>query len=1410
MPGPTNQFYRLRIKAADGTTDAITITSVRAGTNPYLLGPPHGDGATYNPLTGESMLGSYTIQVADWPIGGSPVQRVVTSQLEDAKSKQQLAYRRCVLDMGTDGVSFPTVLIVGVLSLIRLVDAMTYEVSIQDPMRAMDQCTMFAPASTMPLATWFSQWPNRGCLAGGPIITPAGSNGLGPLGISDLGGWLMRVEGLQTSGPSSYYILRPRVVYGPPKWIGNTKTKLDDFAEQINNAAAALQTTTFDQTNSAWTTIADAMTHGYCWNGITWLIDAGAGFVAWKPYPFDQYAIVFQDPFEIQYQQSLVSNFSGNWGIAAMPASGQSLTPGAFVRVRAVTVLPTEECPVYLSGHPCDLLKKLWDSVPLAYDQASLDAIKSSGVLGADALITFRITSAIKLSDLVSQIVRPLGIGIRSDTQGRFQLFDGRLGTLNTLPSVTIGAADVIDGTTSLPFELDPSRAVKQITFTQTRFTDQRAAQFNHDDSIVDGVVVGTDELTLINGDDTALPYGTLDWRTDGMLSSKGARAFNWQKYTYGQAQRIFDRFGRGGIAFETTLLRGAAGEGLNLGDEALINLPQIPNHNYRLGDNPAIAARLMQMTRRTVLPEGYAVRFEDSGPALQPLAIVPVLSIAVAADAPRTVAVVTITNASAINSAGYGARLQWAVTTGAAPTSEWIDATAWGPGGVPPDFRFPPVTAGLTVWARARTELAPALPSNYGTPVSVVLSTINPPSGLTVTPVGTDGSLAKLTWTPGSGTANDLTDVWLRASGLPFGQATRLQVLNPGSVQYLIEGLTPGQAYIASVQHRDPRTGDVSAIVDAAFTAAATTRQLAAPVNPYPFAGTVDPRTGVPNRDGTYGIAVLAAEIPGFLEVQIAVETAVGSNAYGAFTTQAVAPAIPSVQGNWTKATFVAPNDGLRRKLQARHVLDGCTPSTYCTPVTVMPWTVLALPPLAANLVIVEMTALAPSPPSDAGVYFRFQVNGIDAGGQTTTVAVTAVSGTSIVSGAAVGVFVPNGSIWKVTLPAPGTGPGSVTVQTMTADGRKASTSFVVPEQGGGLMIPPGIQESTSETPPGSNPMLGTLTITVTDPELRVTQIRFRTQVGNGGWSGYTSFPTTPASISVSLVEEHISKIEYEVWADMNGPSPVLYFRSIVPFSSGSIPMAPSIEASFDGIGNLTVAVIGDSDTQSTRVGVSVFNASTALSNAGAATPVNGRIFVYNNLLLGVGSGVRVYIAAYAYPQTGGGGIASVPTQTAKDREGAGDQTPSGVVTKRQRVSGVMFTPTVETLRYNKAASGVLVGNFNSSGATARFVTAIQLPSGITITAVRANVYLQNASDQMFIYFYQNISGGSATFIAQLTGTGGAGWQTLSGALSVPHTNDDQYTVVAEMTAPVGTAGTTMVAWAEFEYTMPSYDKTI
>ena len=44
--------YQLIIRNAADSADALEVTSVRGGTNPYISSPPTGDGASFDPNTG--------------------------------------------------------------------------------------------------------------------------------------------------------------------------------------------------------------------------------------------------------------------------------------------------------------------------------------------------------------------------------------------------------------------------------------------------------------------------------------------------------------------------------------------------------------------------------------------------------------------------------------------------------------------------------------------------------------------------------------------------------------------------------------------------------------------------------------------------------------------------------------------------------------------------------------------------------------------------------------------------------------------------------------------------------------------------------------------------------------------------------------------------------------------------------------------------------------------------------------------------------------------------------------------------------------------------------------------------------------------------------------------------------------
>ncbi len=1025
------------ISAGDSSTSTgrlLVFTSTRTGTNPYITGAPRGDDTSINPLTGESLIGAYQIEIADWPLGS--MQRALTQYLNAANSGQpQMSYLPAVIDYQIDGGGYTgNVLKSGVIALLKLVDAMRWNITVKDPMAIPAISNIATQGSLMNMIDFLKAWPIRGCILGGPVTPDASqldSQGhvvqpLQNLGVTDYGGWKMRV----TAQSGNQYKLTPVIVYGPTAWplspsSVSTATHLDAIAPIINKALGPFQIAPNDGAADSWTTIQDCTVNGWQWTGITILISSTGGpdWSNWTPWKPLNAAFIINGGNDTGATPSdapwIVSGAGGAQGIQVISDGTRTLTDGAIVYVRALTILPSEISPLYSDGHPIDPLLKVWNVLGLASNVSACNAMKA--LIGTDAQVTLRITDARAMSDIIKSICIPWGIGIRANGSGQMEPFDARLGRSNwtgvgsilitngsnvvtgtgtfftttftvgreiqingethavigiaadnslttdavhpwgqtfsgsyVVVPVTIGANDVVQGSTKLTYELNPAQAINTITIGQKQYNVPYA-----DDTTppVDQIVEQDISEVFYNTDPTAVQWGTLDLTSDAMVQYSRAQGSTLALAGTILAQRIFNRWGHGAIAMETTFIRGGAGgtgsdDGPQLGDVVLIALPQIPNMNYRLGDNPSIAARAFQIVRRTILVTGYACRLVDAGPGLQPLATVPTLSIAASTDLPRTVAVVTVTDASTLNGLGYGLELQMALTLSGLPAaSQFTDVLIFSPGQIPTGpIRLNAVLAGSSVFVQARsTQPASNLPSNFGTVESVTLSDVNDPSSLTAAPSGTDASLCVVGWTPGSGlVANDYTDIFLRASGQPFSAATKVATLANGSVQYVIQGLTASTAYIATVQHRNATSQDVSDPIDISFTSGSTVRTLASPNSPYGFAGSLDPVTGQPIQDGTYGIAALAAEYPGYFEVAAATETAQGSGSYGSFVT--VATLIPDVQNDWTKATFVAPQDGLRRQLKARHVgLGSVNPSAYTAIVTVLPWTPLALPPSGA-----------------------------------------------------------------------------------------------------------------------------------------------------------------------------------------------------------------------------------------------------------------------------------------------------------------------------------------------------------------------------------------------------------------------------------------------------------------------------
>lgn len=1044
---------------------ALEVTSVRGGTNPYLAEePPTGEGSEVDPLTGRVSVGAFSGEIIDELTGGT--SRLFTSLLEDAGARDQLGDRWAAWDLRTDGGAW-TNLITGYLTQYRVVDDIAWQVTVSDPFRVATEYTAFAPQPGDTIAAYLARWPKRGCIIGGPVIG-------GFLGAKDLGGidvvaWEAYTDGDCTIGPigsGAMTHLAFRSGYVPPKFKRTTKAA--DVGAIANPAADPFSV----QTSSPQPYFATVLGRTF-WPGLVHqLTDPATGTVTYHSVDNGwMYRPIFYpggrtDLGIVVDKRSIAGLFVAG----AVPIDRNKI-----LKLRTFTIAPTEQSPIYDTLHPVDWIARLWTEAGITYDAASVEAAREQ--LGSDLRVSLRITEPTKLqSFLEATFYGPFGIGARNGSSGRMQLVCTRIFG-SVAPALQITAADTADGESD-PFELRSNTAINKVIiecqrmvrwaseeseplyygrggYFETRAWMNRyaaAGKFQkRPDPPPDGFAAQDIRFERTNADPGATGRGELTYRIPGIVHLRDAVGDALPDWVDARAREIFDRWGRGIREAETFLLADGAGAGAQLGDELLFGVPELPNHNKRLGDDPTVAARAVQITRLTRHPEGLAVKLLDSGAGAQPLGTVPVLTIAASTADPKRVAQVTVTNAATLNTAGYGARIRMATTAaGAAVATAFTDVLAYAPGEIPTDpIRLPAVTAGMRVHAEARSELAGFRPSNWSAPVSLTLTAIAAPSAMTATPDGTDGSQCLVAWTAGD--ASLITDVYLRHTAEPAAADVRVRQLEPGSTRILLEELTPGANYTVGVEHRDANSGDVSARVSLSFVAGSAITALSVPAFERAFAGSWD-QNGIWQRDGVYGMVVVATVRPGYLAVEEAVETGVGTGVYGAF---ADVGRVPCVQGAWTRWSGTAPNDGKRRKLRGRHTRDGgAAASAYTDELVVTPWTPLPLPGYPTN-VSLRVRVLDPLDSTEAATLVRVQVDYIDPAGTAGTVQLTRLSAnSSVLAGPTVlAAPVASGQAWKLARPTRGAGVGQADFAGFGQTG-DVETRLELPEQGTGPSV--------------------------------------------------------------------------------------------------------------------------------------------------------------------------------------------------------------------------------------------------------------------------------------------------------------------------------------------------------------------
>lgn len=904
-------YYQLRVRNADDSGNALTVTSVPGGTNPLISEPPTGDGQGTDPRTGATEIGAYTIRIAD---NGSSAA-AVTGFLADASGRYDKLGRKAYLEYGTDGTTFPTQLVAGYVTAISYPSAAEAQITIGEAQRSEERKKAFEAANTT--------FPATTMLAGGPIRT---SNPWVANDMPDLGGWRMKVN----ATPSS-------AAFVPLQFVSGSMFISDDATAATFIGDGHLPSYTWQRINSLLSTEAvkfppqlDGATLRYPLRNVyvdVYSSGSGARSLVGTFPVYRQPAIIPATYFDIAPPDDLrvLDTTNTLWadftGVAA-PSSG------TLYDVYLYTRTISEANPLHVFAHPMDVITGLITDAGDSYDSTSAAALEAE--IGADVRVFLRITESYPVSDIITRLLGVFGVGRRVNSSNAWEFFSQR--AKGAAPATTLTLADLREIPTDV-WTLEESSIVNTVTVTQQLFALWADGNGTRPaDNLIASEQTRSADYLKSDGTLAATSQGTreITYSIPGTIASVTSRALDLQQFTAAMASPIFDRWGHG--APRTTLVCRDSVTA-QVGDEVILNMAFLPNGNVRSG------ARIVQIVQRTNEPGGPVIVVEDAGLSSQP-STSPTFTITANAAAPRSVADVALTNAAALTSAGVASVLFEWIVSASSPAIAGQDLGSITPVSAT-TLSTPPVAAGSKVWARGKSVQPGRRPSAWTAWADVTLSAVGAPGSLTATPSGTDGSLCPLTWTAGSSSGTYQVEVCIRQSSSTAADR-RVALLMPGSLRYTIEGLTPSTAYVATVRYVDS-DHIVVASATVSFTAGATTYALSAPIYPAGFAGSRDRITGALVRDGLYGIGVVPSSFPGAIEVQVATETSVGSGSYGAFAT--VGQAIPAILGDWTLWVNTAPNDGLRRQLKARHVRAGATSSAYTATVTVTPWVPVALP---------------------------------------------------------------------------------------------------------------------------------------------------------------------------------------------------------------------------------------------------------------------------------------------------------------------------------------------------------------------------------------------------------------------------------------------------------------------------------
>lgn len=576
--------YRLRVRNATNSADAITVTS--AGANAYITQAPQIDGSTFDPLTGEAKVGQATIHVADPELSAGV--RFFTQHLGDSNGEPQLISRVAIIEISRASTPTFTPYFTGYITAIRLVDGITYEVTITHTTRDEETTKVWGTID-------YPYFAATSRLLGGPVSNYVPSSHVNARVQEPQGQWNATVIAVHSTyvhfdiSEDTSSAFPPRDLLRALRDKGGIRLSNNDFQRNVFAWASANAAKFFQRgfptpaAQTEWSAISPRSgtsgVTGYMPRlRVQFLAKNGAAINHRAPMMASysttrMVAGVSLGIVESHCWEDLGNHFYVNWANTdpvAQPAVGDVLN----FYVAAIDV--SEVSPAWVVGHPVQILTDVLTYAGYTVNTGSLSA--ATAAVGA-IQVALRITRAYTVSEAVKMLCGAFGLIVRTDLNGTRTIQCWR--TRKTGVTV-VSLADLADKS-GLWWGIDEASRLNTIEWKTQRFQTwpgDAESDANEDDRYktdraLDGVVQVEDTTSFLRLTTSPPQSRTQSYEIPGcLLASSGAPLVSLADALAAWSQQTFEVYGPGAAITELPVLHHITDD---IGDEIELDLEPRP-----------------------------------------------------------------------------------------------------------------------------------------------------------------------------------------------------------------------------------------------------------------------------------------------------------------------------------------------------------------------------------------------------------------------------------------------------------------------------------------------------------------------------------------------------------------------------------------------------------------------------------------------------------------------------------------------------------------------------------------------------------------------------------------------------------------------------------------------------------------